>query len=377
MKLFKTKKTNDYYDYSEIDKTNAVYRLIIGVRSNGKTYGAIKKAITAFFTTGKPSAYVRRYAEDIKSQNISMLLDPHKDLIKKLSKGKYNDYTYKMNTFNFVLRDNKGTIKNKSEDFMYLVSLNSWEHGKGSDKASNGLAYLIFDEFLTRGRYLTNEFATFANVISSFIRNRPGTIIYMLANTVSQYGNPYFVEMGLNKVDTLKQGDIQLYTYNNDKLTVAIEYCYTTNKLTDVEHYYAFDSPSLSILTNGDWESDAYPHWDNKDLFIKTPYTEKFRVFLQFQGHIAVGEVHKKDDNYCVFWHPYGMSKTEITEKDILYTDLYTAHKKWSNFLFTNQTKKHMIITNLMKHQKDFYSDNTTGELIRSFILWDGGRKIK
>jgi len=34
-----------YYDRTEIDKTGAAYRLIIGQRSNGKTYSVLKTII--------------------------------------------------------------------------------------------------------------------------------------------------------------------------------------------------------------------------------------------------------------------------------------------------------------------------------------------
>ena len=95
-----------------------------------------------------------------------------------------------------------------------------------------------------------------------------------------------------------------------------------------------------------------------------------------FQCHCAIGEVHKKDDNYCIFWHSMKANEHKMTEKDIVYTDVYTAHKRWSVMVNSHQTKKHALVANLMAQQKAFYSDNTTGELLRSFMLWNGGKKI-
>lgn len=373
MKIIKIKNKEKFYDSTDIDKTDATYRIIIGLRSNGKTYCLIRKAITTFFKEGRASAYVRRYGEDLKPNNIGKLLEPHKDLIRKLSKGKYNDYEFRTGIFRFIYVDSKGATKLRSNEFLYTTALATWEHQKGSDKAPDGIKYLIFDEFLTRNRYLNNEFATFTNVISSFIRNRPGSVIYMLANTVSRFGNPYFVEMGLTDTDKMKQGEIRLYTYNNEKLTVALEYCAESEAVKDVVHYYAFDNPQLSILTNGDWEEEAYRHW-KPEYWKMTDETFKFKVLLRFQCHEIVGEVHQISNSRIVFWHPLGNSKYKWTEKDTVYTDEPVIYMTWSNYLNSTRTKKQSVIHNLFVNNNDYYSDNTVGELVRSFRLWNGGR---
>ena len=52
---------------------------------------------------------------------------------------------------------------------------------------------------MTRDIYLKDEFAIFANIISSLVRDREIKCIYMLANTVNKYC-PYFEDMGLYHV---------------------------------------------------------------------------------------------------------------------------------------------------------------------------------
>ena len=37
--------SNGYYSYDDIDATEAQYRMVIGERSNGKTYGALLKIV--------------------------------------------------------------------------------------------------------------------------------------------------------------------------------------------------------------------------------------------------------------------------------------------------------------------------------------------
>ena len=56
---------------------------------------------------------------------------------------------------------------------------------------------ILFDEFITKGMYLTDEFMAFMNTLSTIIRQRDNVKIFMCGNTVNKF-NPYFEEMGLN-----------------------------------------------------------------------------------------------------------------------------------------------------------------------------------
>ena len=62
-----------YYNTSRIDKKNATYNVIIGERSNGKTYAVLKKGLTEYFKNGSQLAYVRRWKEDIIGRRASQL----------------------------------------------------------------------------------------------------------------------------------------------------------------------------------------------------------------------------------------------------------------------------------------------------------------
>jgi phage terminase large subunit len=44
--------------------------MIIGQRSNGKTYSVMKHIIENYLTKGERAAYIRRYEEDITPKNI-------------------------------------------------------------------------------------------------------------------------------------------------------------------------------------------------------------------------------------------------------------------------------------------------------------------
>ena len=84
------KEKSQYYDIGPIDATNAVYRMIIGQRSNGKTYSVCRHMVEDYFKKGNRSAYIRRWDEDIQPKHIGSLFNPHIPLIMELSEGKYN-----------------------------------------------------------------------------------------------------------------------------------------------------------------------------------------------------------------------------------------------------------------------------------------------
>lgn len=356
-----------------IDKTGALYRLIIGQRSNGKTYRIIKKCLETYLKQGISSAYIRRYAEEIRPKFITELLSPHIDLIKKLSKNKYNTYVLRNGAFYLAHMDsetNEIDLKD-SQACIFTVALNTWNTSKGADRGQ--LAYICFDEFMTRELYLNDEFVKFTNCLSSLIRDRAGTIVYMLANTVNKY-SPYFEEMGLWHVDEQQQGTIELYTYNNDKLTVAVEYCLPSENTKQVETYYAFDSPALEMIKSGVWETDNYRHICDC-TFKPTQDTHRLHFYVCFNNQIVVGELHIHKSQMILFYHPMGKSNYQIQDTDIVYTD-----KTVTNFYQSNSfnTTFGMPIQNticfLMKTGRDYYSSNAVGEIVNNFKKW-GERK--
>ena len=49
-----------FYSLDRILKENAVYNMVFGERSNGKTYAVLKYAVNDFVKTGGTFAYIRR-----------------------------------------------------------------------------------------------------------------------------------------------------------------------------------------------------------------------------------------------------------------------------------------------------------------------------
>ena len=260
--------TNQYYDISGIDALNAVYNLIYGKRSNGKTYSVCRKIVDGYLDEGLPSALIRRLDEMIKPKNISELFNPHIDYIIDKTEGKYNAIEYRANAFYLCCYQDGVLILRDKKPFCRTYAINTAETTKGQDAGE--VKYILFDEFITRQFYLTNEFVLYQNLLSSIIRDRATAKIYMVANTVSKYC-PYFREMGLTRMRDQKQGTIDLYTMGATNTKIAVEYADAPGGLAhvleclkdagvNVEYIYAFtsDKPGQAyMILRPDDESTA------------------------------------------------------------------------------------------------------------------------
>lgn len=381
VKLFKRKQNNEkYYSYKTIDETEALYRVIIGQRSNGKTYGFLKKVVEAYFEEELPSAYIRRYGEEIKLRNIGDLFNPLMEYIVELSGGKYNSVLYQSFKFIPCYRDEDGKIVSKAKiPLMYTVALNTAINAKGEDRGQ--LAYICYDEFLTRTHYLTDEFVLFMNMISTLIRDRGIKAIYLLGNTVNKYA-PYFREFGIDNIEKMKQGEVYVYTYNERELTLAVEYAATAEATKKVEKYYAFENEQLKMIKSGEFEVASYPRFDriqfttNKDTLVKS-------FLINFNQQQIVGEIHKKGIEVILLFHPLGgpenlkrwgewdpyLNDYIWNDKQIVFTDGPVFSILHQNSIVKGDTKVHQWIRKLIGEGHCYFSDNTTGEIVRNFML--------
>lgn len=365
-----------YYSSKKIDKTGATYRLIIGQRSNGKTFDICRKIIDKYLEKSLPSAYLRRMEEMIKPSNIQDLFRPHyydlqpdgtiKNYIDEVTEHKYNSVTYWRRGWYLcrVDTDDAGRTVKTAQDknpFCRAYSINTAETTKGQD--AGAIAFVCFDEFITRQFYLANEFVKFQNLLSSLIRDRDGVIIYMLANTVSKHC-PYFRDMGLYRIQRQQQGTIDLYTMGDSKTKIAIEYCSPTKATTKVSKYFAFDNPQLKMITTGSWEIALYRH--APEQLSQNPIILTF--FVKFDGHIIQGDIYDYKNAPLIFWHP---KTTEI--KDPESTIIYQEEQEDANplhqiYLKAGQTRAQKLIVALILQSKTFFADNETGENVKDWL---------
>lgn len=354
-----------YYNTKRIDAKKATYNVIFGERSNGKTYALLKKAIQNKHKGLGQFAYVRRWKEDIKASRASTVFNGHvtNGEVTKLTNGEYEGVHYSVGRFYLCNYSEDGKpIYNESDCLGYVFAISDGEHIKST--AYPEISLIVFDEFLTKHTYLPDEFVLFMNVVSTIIRKRDNVSIYMLGNTVSKHC-PYFDEMGLNKVKSMKQGTIDVYRYGSSELIVAVEYCASTQKENGgkVNKYFAFDNPKLEMITGGAWELDIYPH-----LPVKyKPKEVQLSFYISFDGENYQGDVVFKGDGYFIFYHRKTTPLKE-NETDLIYSlDHRYEYNYCRNFLKPSNRLGCKVLE-IMKQYKSYFQDNQVGNNLSNYF---------
>lgn len=358
------KEVGDWYSYEAIDKLKCQYNMIIGERSNGKTYGALKKIIENYISRGEKGAYIRRYKEDYRGKRGDALFESiEKDgLISELTDGLYDGVKYQSGRWYLSKFDEKTQKKIIGDDpFCYGFAISDMEHDKSTSYPD--VTIIVFDEFLTRGFYLQNEFVLFMNTLSTIIRHRNNVTIYMLGNTVNKFA-PYFVEMGLKHVGSMEKGQIDVYTYGSSKLRVAVEYCASPKKegkKSDI--YFAFDNPSLQLITGGAWEIDLYPHcpvdYERRNI--------EFCFFIKFNESLLQGEVVVVDNNSFIYIHRKS-TPIKDPDEDLIFSMEWDPRPNYVRGIDKSDLKCVQIIRKYFRYDKVFYQDNEVGEEVRNFL---------
>ena len=188
-----------YYKLKNILSKNAVYNIIFGERSNGKTFSVLEYGIEQYYNTGKQLAIVRRWQDDFTGKRGLTMFDGivSSGAVSRITEGAWTGVYYYGSRWYLCRYDDKNSRICDESPFAYGFSLTAMEHDKSTSYP--GITTIMFDEFLTRSSYLPDEFVLLMNVISTIVRDRTDVKIFMLGNTVNKYC-PYFTEMGLRHI---------------------------------------------------------------------------------------------------------------------------------------------------------------------------------
>lgn len=367
----RVEKTLDFvpYDVEPIYDIKSPYRMIYGERSNGKTYQVMELFLWDAYHYHKQFAYIRRLDEQLKGVNAERLLSAFEEngSIAAMTNGEWDGLLYRSRRWYWtrteVIND-KYVTTTSDEPIGFAFALSQTMNTKGA--SYRGVQNIAFDEFIDRDGYLPDDFVLFMNVLSTVIRDRKNVDIWMLGNTVNKYC-PYFAEMGLNHVKEQAPGKIEVYTYGNSKLSVAVEHTKPNAKGKGSDFYFAFDNPKLNMITSGEWELNVYPRtplkYKPKDILITT--------YIVFDREIA--RVDLVDVN-CQTFVNVSPKTTAIKDPDadIVYSPIADPRENWRSYLTRPQYEFERLMLELLRQNKWFYATNVVGELVRNYFKFCG-----
>lgn len=352
-----------YYSLKKILAENADYNIIIGERSNGKTYATLEKIVKDYVSEKKEGAYIRRWKDDIIGKRAESVFSAlcENGAISKLTENEYETVIYSRGGWHLAKYDTETKrMKADKNAFCYAFSLSDMEHDKST--AYPNIYNIVFDEFLTRRYYLPDEFVIFMNVLSTIIRDRENIKIFLLGNTVNKFC-PYFAEMGLNNIELMKQGDIDIYNFGNS-LKIAVEYCNETKSGKKSNKYFAFDNPRLNMITRGAWELAIYPHLPQG--YKINGKSILFTFYIEFSGKKLGCDVVNQKNDIFIFVR---MKTTEIKPTDLLYTMEYSPNPLVRKSFLNPIDKTDNKIKQFFATNRVFYQSNELGEIVHNYLI--------
>lgn len=357
-------KKGSFYSLDKIKKHNAEYNMIIGERSNGKTY-AVKMEILKKHAASKchdQAALIRRWDEDFKGiRGTNMFSDiVENGELQKLFGDRYDGIMYFRHAWYLSKKDENGKTVKAEEPFCYAFAVTAMEHDKSTSYPK--ITTVLFDEVITRKQYVPDEFILFMNCLSTIIRERDNVTIYMLGNTVSHF-SPYYTEMGLKHVRQMKQGDIDLYTYGDSGCKVAVEYIGESKFLKKSNKYFAFDNPKLNMIKTGAYELDVHPHLTKR--FKRSEIM--FIYFIIYEEFLLQCEVVQSDGEVFTYIHEKTTELKDI-ENDLIYTTDVTSKPNYRVGIIKARDKIGEKVAFFFKQNLVFYQNNEIGEIVSNYI---------
>lgn len=359
-----------FYSLNKILEKDADYNVVYGERSNGKTTAVLRYGLERYIKSGykEQLAYIRRWEEDFKGIKGSSLFNGVVSLgwVDELTKGKYNAVKYKaMAWYLCNINPDGELVELMTSPFCYGFSISSSEHYKSTPYPN--ITTIFFDEFITKEYYFPDEFIMFQNLLSTIIRLKDNVKIFMCGNTINKYC-PYFAEMGLTNVKKQEIGTIDVYSYGDNSLKVAVEYSTMGDKKSKKpsNKYFAFDNPKLQMITNGSWEIDIYPH-----LPVKyTPKEVKLIYFIQFDDATLQCEIIKSKELKSYFTYVHIKTTPIKDDKSIVFNTEPNAMRNYRRNITIINDDVGKFIYSFFKNDKIFYQSNEIGEVVRNYIKW-------
>lgn len=362
------KDNNKYVTLDRIKKEHAQYNWLIGQRSNGKSYACKLEMLKNYCQNGKQSAYLRRWREDFKGKRGQVMFDDivKSGIISKWTKGDWDNVFYWSGRWYLCRYDENNKCIKDERPFCYAFALTEMEHDKSTSYPD--ITIVVFDEAISRDGYIEDEFVIFCNVLSTIIRQRNDVVVYLLGNTISKFC-PYFREMGLTNVKNMQEGDLEVYSYGQSLLKVAVQFTDSVTKngkSSDI--YFAFNNPKLEMITgqgSNTWELEIYPHCPVK--FNKSDIV--FTYFIMFNEELLQCEIVQKTRMLFTFIHRK-TTPLRNADKDLIYTIEYHAENNYRRNILNVCDDISQKVKYFYQIQKVFYQDNEVGDIISNYLKW-------
>lgn len=357
---------------------NAQYYILVGQRSNGKTFCVLERLIDNWWKSGETmsNAIIRRWEEDFNKsrgaktfENFIANQDRGNILVSKTN-NQYNNIVWENRSWWAIYQDENGEeVRRSPTPIAMSFAITQEPHYKSSGYPR--VQDILFDEMVSTS-YLVDEFISFCNLLSTIIRLRDDIKIFMCGNTLSGYC-PYFAEMGLKHIRQMKQGDIDLYKMGEEGRMKIVVYMTDSiskkGKPSDI--YFCFDNSKLQMITGESvFELANYPHCPVK----YKPKDVKLNYFILFDSEVFHCEIIEHDKSWFTYIH---RKTTPIKDEnnEIIFKQEFDHRPNFYRRITKPSDKLSKFITSFFVEDKVFYQDNEVGDMINQYLQWSSMTK--
>lgn len=352
-----------YYNIDNLLSKKAMYNMLLGERSNGKSYATKYVALWESYhekdiRTKQPKkrcefAYLRRWRDEIKSRDVELYFSDMP--ITEITGGMFESVRVYRGDIYLIHEEEEKILDRKKIGSAF--SLTSATHYKSL--AFPKIGNIIFEEFITDSGYIANEVRSLMDIISTIAR-RDYVRVFLIGNTISRLC-PYFEEWQLTHIKNQKQGTIELYrqfTNQYDEktgepivVTIAVEYCENTGNQSKM-----FFGKKSEMITTGVWETDSFPHLPEK----LEHYDVLYQIYYKYTSFKFMINLVRHKETKETLLYVYPATKNISKKCKRIVTDDFTTYPLATCNL-TDLLRYDTVVIDMIKNKRIAFSDNLCG----------------
>ena len=345
----------EYLSAKKVKKIKANYILLIGERSNGKSYCVKSICIKSAYENKKLFVYLKRYDLEVKD---SLCVAYFADMpVQELTNGEYTTIDVFRKGIYLANIDPETGKAIRGQKIGLCHSLSGAEHYKSLQFPD--VENIIYEEIISqKGEYLYREADQLQHYISSIFRNTRTGKVYMIGNKLSRMC-PYYKDWGLTRVPKQKNDSVDFYTMKNDNGPDTILAVYLTASLNT--NTGMFFGKAADNITKGGYETEPQPRLpgDVRD------YAVLHTVVLQHENVMYLLELLEGIDGY-VFW--YVQPKTTPIQDDTRVISKEFSANPLHSFRFRGLSEKEDRAFQILIKGKVCFSDDLTGTEFKGIL---------
>lgn len=340
-------KKKKLYNISNVLKTKAEYIILLGMRSNGKSYQVKLTTLKDAYENGNTFVYLRRYREDIKQAYVESYFNDMP--VESITNGEYTNVIAWQGFLYFANINEAGKVEKGSKIGRYCALSEAVRY---KSTTFVNCKWVIYEEFITDEIYLSDEPTKLQQFVSTVARGNKITVL-LVGNTMSRVC-PYFSEWSLKGTLKQKPGTIEVYNMhytkpngNVETVRIAVEHC----EVVDTGASMFFGNASKQIVS-GEWDVKDAPK-------LPRPFKEYEKLFemqIKYNDFLfALNMLCDEKGKTYIYIYP----AKELKEKErIISADFMDNENVTTGFNTRSRTESRVI--ELFKQGKVCFSDNLT-----------------